>query len=92
MQMPEVKRCTVDECYYNQNQMCHANAIQVGSDHPECDTFIRLGDHGNPADMGKVGACHVTQCEYNSSLSCTANGIEVGRHAEHADCVTFEPR
>jgi hypothetical protein len=90
--MPDVKKCTVTQCYYNQQELCHANAIQVGSDHPMCDTYVQSNQHGLPADKGRVGACHVSQCEYNRSMSCVANGIEVGLHAEHADCITFEPK
>ncbi|MHB0913395.1 MAG: DUF1540 domain-containing protein [Armatimonadota bacterium] len=90
--MPEVSRCSVRECYYNENNLCHANAIQVGSEHPVCDTFISAGQHGAPSYIGRVGACHVSNCEYNRDLSCIADGIDVGKHSEHADCLTFEPR
>ena len=35
---PEVKNCTVMECFYNQSEICHAAAILVGSAHPACET------------------------------------------------------
>jgi hypothetical protein len=92
MQMPEVNQCEVNQCFYNQSNSCHANAILVGSDHAMCDTFISAGSHGLPADMGRVGACHVDNCKFNNDLSCSAKAINVGMHAQHADCVTFDPK
>ncbi|MHB0997605.1 MAG: DUF1540 domain-containing protein [Armatimonadota bacterium] len=92
MLMPDVQKCTVNNCFYWMNDICKANAIQVGDDHPMCDTFARSMEHKGPADHGKVGACHTSNCEYNQQLSCSAMGIEVGFHSDHADCLTFEPK
>lgn len=88
---PEVKNCAVQECFYNQNELCHANAIMVGSGHPACDTFAKSqsGEHGVPAPTGHVGACHERDCKFNDELSCHAGAINVDRHQNHADCVTF---
>ncbi len=91
--MPEVKNCSVQECFYNAAEWCHAPAINVGSGHPVCDTFIfRNEDHGMPADIGMVGACHMYDCKWNDTLSCHAPSINVDRHMGHPDCVTFDPR
>lgn len=90
--MPPVKMCDVTECFFNKTKMCHAQAIQVGDDHPACDTFTPSSGHGGQAQLGQVGACKVTQCRFNSDLSCTAPGINVGYHESHADCKTFTPR
>ena len=92
MIMPDVKKCTVNDCFYWGDDMCRANAIQVGDDHPLCDTYMKSGSHGAPADIGRVGACHTSNCQYNEDLSCSANGIDVGWHSEHADCLTFEAK
>ena len=92
MSMSEVKKCDVNECFYNEGNMCHASAILVGSPHPSCDTFISSGNHASPAKRGSVGACHVSDCEYNTNLSCNASGIDVGYHEAHADCMTYERR
>jgi hypothetical protein len=77
---PEVQKCTVVQCFYNENDnICHASAIQVGeSDCPMCDTFVSNDQHAAPADQAMVGACREAQCEYNKMLSCSAPGIEVG--------------
>jgi hypothetical protein len=90
MAMPEVKKCTVAQCFYNEENLCHAPAIQVGSPCPMCDTFINVNKHAEPASMGRVGACHQADCEYNQVLTCNAPGIEVGWHGAHADCFTYE--
>lgn len=92
MLMPEVKKCTVNDCFYWGDDTCRANAIQVGDEHPMCDTYVKAGQHGGPANTGKVGACHTSNCEYNKQLSCSALSIDVGFHAQHADCLTFEPK
>lgn len=91
MEMPEINQCNVNECFYNMDNECHANAILVGSSCPRCDTFIAEGDHAEPADTGRVGACHEADCVFNEELSCQAPGINVGHHAEHADCLTYTP-
>lgn len=92
--IPQVMSCTVTECCYNDDSTCHAAAIQVGRDHPMCDTFSpQTGSSCGAADLtGGVGACHVSACQFNSSLLCAAPGIVVGAHAGHADCQTFRQR
>ena len=90
--MPPVSKCKVKECFYNHEQQCHAPAINVGGDHPSCDTFIPTGTHIGRMEAGLVGACHVSQCKYNTDLTCNASGIVVAHHADHADCDTFDAR
>ena len=92
MLMPEITKCTVNDCFYWESNVCRANAIQVGDEHPMCDTYAKSSAHSGPADMGRVGACHTSNCEYNKQLSCSAKGIDVGYHADHADCLTFESK
>jgi hypothetical protein len=90
--MPPVMRCEVDKCFYNRELQCHAPAINVGGEHPNCDTFIPQMTHINRMETSNVGACHVNQCKYNKDLTCSAAGIVVAHHADHADCDTFEPQ
>ncbi|HEX2951811.1 MAG TPA: DUF1540 domain-containing protein [Armatimonadota bacterium] len=90
--MPPVDKCDVENCFYNHDLQCHAQAINVGGDHPNCDTFIPMGNHIARSENGEVGACHVAQCKYNADLCCNAQGINVCHHTEHADCCTFEPK
>jgi hypothetical protein len=93
MNMPEVKNCAVQECFYNTGEWCHAPAINVGSGHPVCDTFAFRNDrHATPADIGLVGACHMADCKFNDDLACHAGSINVDHHMGHPDCVTFDPR
>lgn len=90
--LPVISSCEVDACYYNNDKACHAPAINVGSDHPECDAYIRQAGHVSRKDTGVVGACHVSHCKYNSDLLCQADGINVRYHGDHADCGTYAPR
>jgi len=90
--MPPVKKCEVENCYYNRNLNCHAPAINVGGEHPMCDTFLATGSHIDRAGSSAVGACHVDECKFNQSLTCHADGILVAMHNDHADCETFTPR
>jgi hypothetical protein len=92
---PMVTTCTVTACCYNNNsQQCHALAIQVGSDHPMCDTYSPMQGMacGAPDANGGVGACKVNDCRFNAHLLCTAPGIIVGVHSGHADCQTYQRR
>lgn len=50
--MPKEIKCVVEECTYNQGQMCHADSIEVRSsgdkkvettDGTACNTFAPMG-------------------------------------------------
>jgi hypothetical protein len=91
--IPEVRKCSVNQCYYNRNNECNAHSILVGSDEPICETFTQSGEHIRKSGQSEVGACHVAQCEYNQSLSCHAcSDIEVSWDQDKAWCATYEPR
>jgi len=90
--MPPVAKCEVENCFYNRNLACHAPAINVGGEHPMCDTFLATGGHIARAENSEVGACHVSDCRFNMDLTCNADNILVACHNDHADCKTFEPK
>lgn len=93
MDISKVNRCDMTECFYNIKNICHAQAINVGANHPTCDTFIAKSGHGGAMDMtGMVGSCKVDNCRYNKNLLCSAPGINVGHHEKHADCKTYAAR
>lgn len=93
--MPKVIDCSMDECAYNTNNLCHAMAINVEAeqtvDCAVCHSFTLYSRKAGVMDMtGAVGACKVDQCKFNDSLECTApGGIHVGKHQAHPDCETF---
>lgn len=84
----DVETCLVEQCTYNCREECCAPDIQVGGDHPLCDTFT-TGEVQPTDTMASVGGCDVTQCHFNDSMDCMAAGITVSNHAGHADCLTF---
>ncbi len=43
--IPPVTKCEVENCFYNHDLQCHAAAINIGGDHPACDTFISQQQH-----------------------------------------------
>lgn len=91
--VPEVKRCNVTQCFYNQNNQCNAHAITVGSEQPKCETFLKANSHTQKNDQGEVGACHISQCMYNDSMYCHAcDDIVVDWSQDSAMCTTFRPR
>ncbi|WP_373046500.1 DUF1540 domain-containing protein [Vulgatibacter sp.] len=92
LRMPKVSDCEATECFYNVDKDCHAPAINVGGNHPECDTYIANGAHVHGRTKALVGACHVGNCEHNKDLSCHAKSIHVRHHAGHADCTTYAPQ
>ena len=88
--MSNINKCNDEECYYNKDNMCHAEAITVGSSSPKCDTFWKSTQHGGPAKMAHVGACHMSNCRWNQDMSCSAEGVEIKVQGTEADCDTFE--
>lgn len=103
-QIPLVQLCEVNDCGFNEANMCHAAAIQVGEQvgaataklklalqDPRCDTYTsRPGAHlGAPDLQAQVGSCKVESCTYNESFRCAAEAIIVSRHEGHADCRTY---
>lgn len=86
-----VTNCTVEECSYNQNRECHAPAIEVGTEHPMCDTFTTSQVSQSSEAMPMISRCDVDVCKFNESLMCHAPGITVDHHSEHADCLTYTP-
>ncbi|GAA4666407.1 hypothetical protein GCM10023347_18740 [Streptomyces chumphonensis] len=93
MEMPVVRECTVEECVYNRDQACHAQAITVGDmRHPHCDTYLNApAKGGDPNSTGRVGACKVANCRHNEQFECRAPGITVGHVESAVDCMTYAP-
>lgn len=91
MDMPQVARCQVRECSYNQSGACHALAITIGdTNHPKCDTFcVSSQKGGDPSATARVGACKTTICLYNEMMECQAPAITVDVKGDEPDCVTF---
>ena len=91
--VPEVKTCTVQQCFYQRNEECHAHAITVGHTEPNCDTFAQTQSKIDKAGAGEVGACHVIQCSYNDKMFCHAcDDIVVNMVGDKAICSTFRQR
>jgi hypothetical protein len=91
--MPNVLKCTVEECAYNEHENCHAMAITVDGPDPLCDTYFKTSRKGGVADIiGAVGACKNGECVHNQAFECAASGIEISRHEANAECDTFALR
>lgn len=87
-----VVTCTVTECSYNEQEKCCAPQIEVGDQHPQCDTFTTSqAVQAVQQEMSKVGTCHVMQCSFNTQQQCQAPGITVTHHSNHADCTSYRP-
>lgn len=91
--VPEVKKCTVSQCFYNKDNECCARAVLIGSSEPKCETFIESHQHTKHPGQAEVGACHIENCQYNQSMCCHACGdIEIGFSNNQAWCNTFESK
>lgn len=90
MQMTEahVLTCLADDCSYNCRDVCCAPAIEVGAEHPACDTFTTGAVQVREGEPG-VQDCKVMDCHFNSSESCNAAGVTMIMHSGHADCATY---
>ena len=86
-----VLTCTVDDCTFNKSLECWAPRVQIGEEHPRCDTYTHQSDVFLADSAAVVGWCGVTDCGFNDAAHCGARGITVDRHSTHADCGTFRP-
>jgi hypothetical protein len=90
LEMPHVTGCTATACAYNHDG-CHAYAVNIDSS-ASCGTFLSLNQKGGLDVVAQVGACQRQDCVHNSELECAAPSIHVGRSADHADCLSYQPR
>lgn len=94
MEMGKVARiveCQEESCVYNSGKECRTPGINVGSKHPECDTFMKGGEKAGFGGMkGIVGSCKVTDCVHNSAMECSMDAVKIGDHNGHPDCLTFK--
>lgn len=88
MSEAHVMTCLAEDCSYNCRDECCAPMIEVGAEHPACDTYttgaVIESDGVPPVQECKVGDCH-----FNNATHCTAGGITMITHSGHADCVTY---
>lgn len=90
--MTKVVSCQAANCSFNGDEQCHALAINIGDDEPQCDTFIGTGPKcASFGTGGGVGACKVRTCQFNDCMMCSAPEIRVSWAAD-ARCDTFRPR
>ncbi len=93
IEMPQVRRCNVNECAYNREQACHARAITIGdSTVPMCDTFFQSSTHAMARNIAGVGSCKVSSCSHNQDFECNAENINVDHSEAKILCMTFERR
>ena len=83
-----VLTCSAQDCSYNDDRCCCAPMIEVGSDHPMCDTYTRDSVERSSIEP-EISRCSIQDCSFNSSQSCHAPAVTVMSHADHADCGTF---
>jgi len=83
-----VLTCLAEDCSYNCRAECCAPSIEVGDDHPRCDTFT-TGEVEIAEMMATVQDCKVMDCHFNTQLACSASGVTLSTHSGHADCLTY---
>ncbi|MDT8452575.1 MAG: DUF1540 domain-containing protein [Gammaproteobacteria bacterium] len=89
--VPIVSECSIADCAYNTENMCHAKAITIGdSGCPCCDTMDRGSQHVRAKNIqAGVGACKSTNCSFNSDMECAADSIIIGMNQGNISCMTF---
>lgn len=99
--------CNVNNCLYNDSNLCCKNNIEVAGDEARssdctcCDSFHErqkdsfsnsVGEPSRPTNV----SCEAEKCVYNENLLCAADQIGImGTHAhatEETQCATFKPR
>ena len=83
-----VMTCLAEDCSWNCRDECCAPSVEIGDDHPRCDTFT-TGAVTPLDEMAAVQDCKVMDCHFNSDMACGAAGITLSTHSEHADCMTY---
>ncbi len=83
-----VMTCLAEDCSWNCRDECCAPSVEIGDDHPRCDTFT-TGAVMPKDDMAGVADCKVSDCSFNHGMACGAAGITLGTHSDHADCMTY---
>lgn len=83
-----VMTCLAEDCSYNCRDECCAPAIEIGDDHPKCDTFT-TGEVPIATVAARVMDCMVEDCHFNNHTACLATGVTLGQHSGHADCMTY---
>ena len=83
-----VMTCLAEDCTYNCREECCAPAIEVGDDHPRCDTYT-TGEVTIAEMSSKVQDCKVSDCHFNNEMACSAAGVTLTTHSDHADCITY---
>lgn len=83
-----VLTCLAEDCSFNCRDECCAPVIEVGEDHPKCDTFT-TGEVAIADSAATVQDCKVMDCHFNQSMECTAAGVTLSTHSSHADCMTY---
>jgi len=85
---PLVLTCLAEDCSWNCRDECCAPSVEIGDDHPRCDTFT-TGEVIPMPQMAAIKDCQVSDCHFNNSRMCGASGITLNSHASHADCMTY---
>ncbi len=87
--MPRID-CSVGNCSYNKEQVCHASIVNIGGKGSKttegtcCGTFLNKLGYSDLAQYtearGDTDAilCKVDTCVYNKKEHCSLNEIEVG--------------
>ncbi len=83
-----VLTCSAADCSYNDDRCCSAPAIEVGSDHPMCDTYTTAPVQ-RAAIEPAISDCSIGECAFNTAHACHAAAVTMMPHAGHADCGTF---
>jgi hypothetical protein len=83
-----VMTCLAEDCSYNCREECCAPAIEIGDDHPRCDTYT-TGEVAVADTSAIVQDCMVSDCHFNNKMTCGATGVTLATHSGHADCLTF---
>jgi hypothetical protein len=72
MEMSKVAKCKVSDCAYNENDICHAEAITVGEGRPpRCLTF-------QLSSAARGGDSQVSSYRFNVDSQCQVPEIFVG--------------
>lgn len=88
--MASVKKCSMIQCVFNNNNHCGTLAICVGSS-TLCETYLR-GNHKVSTLEATIGVCKASSCIHNDSYECKLADVSIETHATAALCKSFSSK
>ena len=86
-----VKRCTKDDCIFNDEEHCGALAISIARRMPFCRSFSKkgIGKFAGRKEDARIIVCNSYRCSNNRKRHCTLGEIDMIINEGFPMCMDF---